>query len=329
MSEKRYTTRVGLFVCIGIVLIGALMLNFSRGVGTFKPKYTLTMRVRNVAGLKERSPVLLSGVQIGNVKAVDLDRKNKGVLVKLTILKEYLLHSDARFVIEQQGVLGDQFVVIYPGSSDTPPLKDGDEVQGSEPFNLQEVARSTTDLLKRFEQLGATVGDAIDRVNRQILDPLTLSNLSQTVGNFRNVSDRTMGLIDNVSTIVTNNAPAFSLALSNLHAFSRSLEKVAMEVDEAIITNRVELNESMKNLRDVTESLKQMTAELQSGKGLAGGLLKDEELRAQLSMTVSNLSVLSSNLNSRGLWSVLWKPKQPKKSSSESRQDLDHGKAFE
>lgn len=325
MSEKRYTTRVGLFVFIGVVLIGVLMLNFSRGVGVFKPKYTLTMRVRNVAGLKERSPVLLSGVQIGNVNKVRLDQKNKGATVTLTILEEFPLHSDARFVIEQQGVLGDQFVVIYPGTAEAPLLKDGDEVQGNDPFNLQEVARSTTDLLKRFEQLGATVGEAIERVNKQILDPMTLSNLSQTIANFRNVSDRTMGLVDNVGSVVTNNAPAFTLALSNLHNFSRTLEKVAMEVDEAIITNRVELNESMKNLRDSTDSLKQMTAEMQSGKGLVGGLLKDEELRTQLSMTVSNLSVLSSNLNSRGLWSVLWKPKQPKNTPPPKQP----GKAFE
>lgn len=331
MSEERYTTRVGLFVFVGVVLIGALMLNFSRGVGTFKAKYSIVMRVRNVAGLKERSPVLLSGVQIGNVVSVDLDRKDKGALVRLRILKDYPLRDDARFVIEQQGVLGDQFVVIYPGTAEGSFLKDGDEVQGMDAFNLQEVARSTTDLLKRFDQLGATVGEAIDRVNKQILNPETLSNLSQTIGNFKNVSDRTMGLVENVSTVVTNNAPAFTLALSNLHAFSRNLEKVAMEVDEAIITNRVELNESMKNLRDVTESLKKMTAEMQSGKGLVGGLLKDEELRAQLATTISNLSVLSSNVNSRGVWSVLWKPKPPKKSSRESRdsQDLQQGKSFE
>jgi phospholipid/cholesterol/gamma-HCH transport system substrate-binding protein len=204
-------------------------------------------------------------------------------------------------------------VNIIPGSPDTGFLKEGDEVHGEEPFNLQEVARSTSDLLKRFDQLGATVGDAINRVNKQILDPQTLSNLSMTVANFEKVSGRTMSLIDNVAIVVTNNTPAFTLALSNFYVFSRDLEKVAMKVDEAIVTNRVELNESMKNLRDATASLKDMTAEMQSGKGLIGGLLKDEELRGQLSLTISNLSVLSSNLNRYGL---LYKPKQPKTSSA-------------
>jgi phospholipid/cholesterol/gamma-HCH transport system substrate-binding protein len=309
MSEKSHAGRVGLFAFIGIVLIVALMVNFSRGVGMFQPKYELIMRSRSVAGLKPRSAVFLSGVQIGNVKDVELDDKSKGVVVRLTILEKYRLHNDSRFVIEQQGVLGDQFVNISPGSPEAPLLKNGDEVSGDEPFNLQEVAHSAAVLLKRFDQLGATVGDAIARVNNQILDARTLSNLSQTIGNFSTLSTRTVGMIDNASGIISNGGPVLALSLSNLVVFSRKLDEVAMKVDEAIVTNRVELNESMKNLRDATASLKQMTAEMQSGKGLVGGLLKDEELRTQISVTVNNLAVVSSNLAHYGL---LYKPKQPK-----------------
>src|SRR6185436_14416567 len=101
MKDKSHAVKVGLFMLLGIVLIVALMVNFSRGVGLFKPKYELIMRTRSVAGLKERSAVFLSGVQIGNVKKVALDAKNKAVVVRLSILEEFPLHNDSRFVIEQ------------------------------------------------------------------------------------------------------------------------------------------------------------------------------------------------------------------------------------
>jgi phospholipid/cholesterol/gamma-HCH transport system substrate-binding protein len=309
MNEKRYAAKVGLFVFLGIVLIAVLMVNFSRGVGMFKPKYQLTMKVRSVAGLKPRSAVLLSGVQIGNVKGVQLDRKNNLALVHLSILEEFPLQKDSRFVIQQQGVLGDQFVIIYPGTPGSELVQDGDVVEGGEPFDLQEVAKSTSDLLKRFDQLGATVAAAIDRVNKQVLDAQTLSNLSQTIANFEGVSEKTSALIDNAAVVVSNSGPALTLAFTNLLTFSSQLNKLAMDLDETLNTNRAELNESMKNLRDATVSMKQMTAEAQNGKGLVGGLLKDEALRMQLTSTVSNLSVLSSNLNRYGL---LYKPKQPK-----------------
>ena len=309
MSEKKFAGRVGLFVFAGIILIAGLMLNFSRGVGTFKPKYELKMRARNASGLVPRAAVSLSGVQVGNVKSVELDQASKSVIVRLTILKEFQLHKDSKFVIEQRGVLGDQFVEITPGSPDAPWLQDGDEVNGVEPFNILATAESADKLLKQFDRLGSTVNEAITRLNNQVLDAQTLSNLSMTIQNFQAVPAHAVGLIDNASGVISNAGPVLTMSLTNLLAFSSKLEKVAMEVEETILTNRMELNESMKNLRDTTASLKQMTAELQSGKGLAGGLLKDEQMRAQFALTISNLSVVSSNLANFGL---LYKPKPPK-----------------
>lgn len=308
MSDKRSAGKVGLFIFIGIVLVAVLMLNFSRGMGFLQSTYDLKMRVRSVAGLKEGAPVLLSGVKIGRVSEVQLDPTSREVLVLLEISEKFRLTTDAVFEIQQVGVLGDQYVIIKPGTAGAPMIEPGAEVAGSEPFNLNEVAQSASSLLKRFETLGATVEKAIGRVNDQVLDAHTLSNLSATVQNFQNVSASAVGLLDNASGLISNAAPVLTLSLTNLHDFSRKLDEVAMKVDDAIVTNRVELNEAMKNLRDATASLKQMTAELQSGKGLAGGLLKDEHLRGQVSLTVSNLVLLSSNLNRYGL---LYKPKRP------------------
>src|SRR6186713_158575 len=97
MSEKSHAGKVGLFVFIGIALIVGLMVNFSRGVGLFQPKYELIMRTRSVAGLKPGAAVFLSGVKIGNVKNVALETKRTGVVVRLSILERYPLHNDSKF----------------------------------------------------------------------------------------------------------------------------------------------------------------------------------------------------------------------------------------
>lgn len=313
MSQSRFAGKVGLFVFIGVVLVAALMMNFSRGVGLFQPKYELNMRMRTVAGLKTRSAVFLSGVQIGNVEGVDLDQKNKSVIVRLKILKKYPLHNDAKFNVEQIGVLGDQFVTIMPGSADAPFLKDGDEVAGVEPFNLAEVARSANDLIKRFDQLGTVVQDAVKRVNDQVLDVTTLSNLSLTVGNFRQVSEETRSVVAGVGVLVTNNTPAFAHALSNLVTFTDKMGNLADNLDQTVAINRNGLNVSMTNLQQSTESLRKMTADIEAGRGVVGGLLRDDQLRRQLGETMANLSVLSSNLNRFGL---LYKPKQSKSTNA-------------
>lgn len=313
MSDKKYTARVGWFVFLGLVLIAALMLNFSRGVGFFKPRYELNMSTRTVAGLKEGADVYLSGVKIGSVKAIRLETQKQGVQVQLTLLEEFPLHTDSKFMIEQQGVLGDQFVNVMPGSPGSALFKDGDAVEGTEPFNLNEVAQSANGLIKQFEKLGATVESAIERLNTQVFDARTLSNFSQTIQSLQEVPVHAVQLLGHASGLVSNAAPVLTLSLTNLHEFSRKLNKVAMEVEDTIVSNRVELNDSMKNLRDATASMKNMMADLEAGKGLAGSLLKDEPTRAQFSSTISNLSVLSSNLARFGL---LHKPKQPSTGSS-------------
>jgi phospholipid/cholesterol/gamma-HCH transport system substrate-binding protein len=309
MSEIRHTGRVGLFVIAGLVLIGALMLSFTRGTGLFKPTYELTMQTRSAGGLKVRSAVLMSGVQIGSVKSIDLDSKTRNVIIRLRILQSFPIHSNARFSIEQFGMLGDQFVTVDPGTVEAPALKDGDTVAGVEPFNLQEVARSASDLLKRFDQLSATIGGAIERVNAQVLDTNTLGSLARTIGKFERVSEQTLTVVETVGVVVTNNAPTLMQSLSNLFVFTERMQKLAGELDETVAANRNGLAASLKNVEDASGSLKKLAADAEAGHGVIGGLFRDEQMRNQLSQTVSNASILASNLARYG---ILYKPKLAK-----------------
>lgn len=316
MSESRLQGKVGLFVVIGIVLIAALLLNFSKGASFFTPTYQILLKAPSVGGLKARSAVFVSGVQVGNVMTMELDKDGRTVLLQLKIQKRYPLHRDATFVIEQIGVLGDQFVAIYPGDNSGPLLKDGDEVVARPAFNLQEVARSASELIKRYDKVGESAGEAITRLNSQVLDAKTLSNFSIAIGNFRLMSERAVGVMDNVGGIVASNTVPLATSLSNLVRFSARLQTVAADLDDTILTNRAGINAAVQNLQGATASLKKISDDLQAGQGLAGGLLKDAQMKSDVSITFSNLAVVSSNLAKYG---VLYKPKPPSKPATESR----------
>src|SRR5437867_683751 len=109
MNEPRYAARVGAFVVVAIIVMAALLLVFSKGVSLFTPTYTLRLRAENVGGLKSRAPVTVSGVTVGRVVDTELAPDGKGVSILLQIEKRYGIHRDARFVVEQVGLLGDQF----------------------------------------------------------------------------------------------------------------------------------------------------------------------------------------------------------------------------
>src|SRR6266404_5127981 len=114
MSKSRLEWKVGLFVFIGLVLLAALLLQFSKGTTFLRPTKTILLRAKNVVGLKMRASVLMAGVQIGTVSDIKLAPSGTNVTIYLRVFNQYAIHKDARFVIEASGFLGDQYVAIIP-----------------------------------------------------------------------------------------------------------------------------------------------------------------------------------------------------------------------
>ena len=148
MEHPRLQKKVGLFATVCLILIGGLMLAFSKRTSLFTPTYDITMRLKNVGGLRQSSSVFLAGIPVGFLESVELAPDGRSVLLHLRIRKQYKIHKDAQFMVEQIGVLGDEFVSIYPQENVAPLLQDRDRVDGKQSFSLQEVARSAEELVR-------------------------------------------------------------------------------------------------------------------------------------------------------------------------------------
>jgi len=312
MRKTRLELKVGLFVALGLILLAVLMIQFSKGKSLFSSTYDITMNAQNVGGLKSGASVLLAGVTVGNVRHIDLGEAGTNVLIRLEIMERYVIYGDAQFVIEQSGFLGDQYVAIVPTANAASPLQDGDEVNGEAPFNLQEVARDASGFLQRIDHTARDLNEALAVVRKVMLNEQTLSNLADTAVSLRESSAEAKVTIRNVNGIVEANREVIGIAISNLVVFSEGLNEFAGSANALIDTNTPAINDSIQDIRDSAASLKKLLQKTEAGNNLAASLLSDDELSAQVSLIASNLSVTSSNLNSRGLWGIMWKPKQPK-----------------
>jgi hypothetical protein len=165
---------------------------------------------------------------------------------------------------------------------------------------------------------------AILRADRTVFSEPTLTNLAVGLQNFRVISDRVLVMADRVNALVETNSSSLSLSLSNMAQFSEGLNRLATELREMLVTNRVEINSAVKNLDESSRLVKGLASEMDRGSGLAGALIKDSQLKTNVSVVVSNLAVLTSNLNRYGL---LYKPKPPKKEPS-ARELPYHGRNF-
>jgi phospholipid/cholesterol/gamma-HCH transport system substrate-binding protein len=307
MSRKQLEWKVGLFMVACLVLLGVLILNFSKGLTYFTSTYTLRLKTSNVGGIKREAVVLVAGVPVGNVVGAELSPDGRTVTVLLKILSRYQIHRDAVFAIDSMGFLGDQYVAIIPGKNEGPVLKDDDEVICREPFNLQEVARSALDFIQRIDETAKKLDSAVARVNQHVLNEHTLTNFAVAVSNFRLLSARTLATLDSIDGVIQSNTFPVSATASNLAVFSLQLNDLTADLQQVLKTNQSDFAAAVKNIESSSEMMNSLLSELQAGKGLAGNLLKNEALSAGVSQLVSNLTVLSSNLNRHGL---LWKPRR-------------------
>jgi ABC-type transporter Mla subunit MlaD len=306
MEQKRLETKVGLFVFVGLALLAVLLIQFSKGTSLFHGTYDLQLHASNVGGLQERAKVLLSGVQVGSVSDIKLSDDTKSVTILLKIYKNFKIYGDARFVIEQSGFLGDQYVAIVPTDNQGSYLTNNAPVNCEPPFNLQEVARSAAGFVNRIDDTAQKLDASITDLRRVVLNVETLTNFSITMNNMRTVSEQAMGTMNGINAIVATNGSQVSLAVSNLLFFSQELTRLAGSADTVLATNAPEITASVNNIKSSTDALKKIMDDLQSGRCLAGTVLQNQQLATNVQAIADNLSIASGNLNRLGLWGFLW-----------------------
>ena len=115
-ERKGLELSVGLFLILGLCCLGYL--SFTLGnLGLGKKTYEIKAVFPTVAGLKNKSEVMLAGVSIGKVK--DIELKDDRAEVVMSIQKKVKLEDDSIASIKTMGIIGDKYVSISPGASET------------------------------------------------------------------------------------------------------------------------------------------------------------------------------------------------------------------
>jgi len=121
---------VGLFVLAGLAALAYL--TFQVGGLSYKVPggFELYATFDDIGGLKQRAPISVSGVKVGQVASVGLDDQLRA-RVQLDLDPKLKLPVDSTARILTSGVLGDQFVALEPGAEEDI-LKSGDEIEFTE-----------------------------------------------------------------------------------------------------------------------------------------------------------------------------------------------------
>ncbi len=303
---------VGLVVLISLVIFAGTILIIGQETRLFVSKNVYRTNFTDASGLRNGSPVTMSGVRVGTIHRIVLptDPASEGIEVFMTVDRDFAARvrtgTEAR-VVFLQIVANEKAVDLTPGDPDGDPLPDGAFIPPAEVDEFIETGRTIADTLEEVtldlkEILGAIrrgeglLGKAIVDPNfgEQGLEKLdsALAALSSVLGKI----DEGEGLIGRVIA-----DEEFARALSaDLREATAGLARVVGRLDrgEGLLGQLTVEDESERLLDDAraaSASLREVAEGMERGEGLAGILLRDEQFARRIA---GNLDTLTERLAS-------------------------------
>lgn len=274
--ERSVELRVGLTVLVALValVVGTAWL---AGSGMHRRGYTVTVLFPEVDGLGKDDPVMVSGVERGHVRVVEL--RAREVAVEVWLPAEVKIPDDSRWSLESMGMMGERLVGVRPGRSASP-VPAGAELRGEYRPSASEVAASAGGLIESVESLVAR------------LDSLLVGSGEGALG-------QAGGAARDARELVAENRP-------DLRATVQDLREASAEAKQLLNDNRQPITRSVEGLARVTERMERVVERLDRssrplaeaadrigrGEGSLGKFVEDDSLYFELRRTVRGLDSL-------------------------------------
>jgi phospholipid/cholesterol/gamma-HCH transport system substrate-binding protein len=315
MEERDAKTEllVGLFLFVGMLMLGILILQFGTIRDHFKSTYKIILPLADATGIKEGSPVDLGGSPIGKVteKPV-LNQTFNGVIVTLEIHDDKRIPDDAKFGVGTSGLLGDSFIEIKttgkPPSGYLAPGTVVGEKSLIGPSGISGLSDTAQDLSKKvgkaLEDIQAAISDmrtGLKHVNEGILSEKAMKELSDTVTHLHSamarLDEKTLGegtttdlkaaiaSIKDASKSFDDQIKRLGPMFDKLDPAIAKVDKVVTDADKAVVSADTAFKSADKAIGTVGDAIK----DFRSGQGLLPALLSDPILKNNFELLVYNL----------------------------------------
>jgi phospholipid/cholesterol/gamma-HCH transport system substrate-binding protein len=180
MNDSRLEMKVGAFVLLGLLLIGALIVGFGKFDRYFQKTYEITVIFPNANGVIKNSNVLFRGAKIGWV----LDRPQiaeggRAVSLVIRIFGTVDIPKDSKFKVGDYGLLGDRYIDIVPTQNPSAEfIEPNATVQGEQNFSLSDIASMAKPIVERIDDISKAV-------QTRIITPEFTADLTATIKSTR------------------------------------------------------------------------------------------------------------------------------------------------
>jgi len=307
--------RVGIFIIFALAIIIGFVFSVGGDSKLFGDKVNYNILFKSTGGLFEGDPVLLNGVEVGNVVYLGFpeETKNTNILVKISINKQVAprIRQDTRARIAAASLVYGKVVELSMGTPSQPVIEPGDYI----------LTQTSTDYSTIVDSTNLMVGDirtTISKINRGqgalgklVNEPMgikeTMANLMETSRYLAIILEKIenehtpVGSMLSDSVDFKNTIEEFKASVSDFRKMTRNLSD-KNTVAGKIINDQEYGTSIMKDLQSAAHSIASITAKIDSGKGTLGGLVNDPQVYLGLRdviLGVEKSSLLKWIINNR------------------------------
>jgi phospholipid/cholesterol/gamma-HCH transport system substrate-binding protein len=295
-QENKRSVLVGLFVLIGIVILVAGIMT----LGGQQKKFVKAIHVKavfdDIGGLQPGNNIWFSGVKIGTVRKINFFGDSQ-VEVEMSVEEKVaeFIRKNSKATISSDGLIGNKIIVIYGGTTDYPPVAEGDRLEAIMPLDtykmmetLQENNKNLVDITNDLKVLTSKIAAGEGIVGAVMTDSTLAVNFRTILSNLERASVNSNKMI------------------ADLNGFSAKLNQKGTLINDLVTDTSIvpDLKATMESLRVTSANTQALSKEfagitdkLNSKDNSLGMLLNDPEFAKSLKKTMENADSASYNLN--------------------------------
>lgn len=301
---------VGVFLFLGLAMLGTIILLFGNIGDLFKKGYEIKVNFVEAPGIIKGSTVRLRGAKIGKVAEKPILIGGSKIQVVLEIDENHRIEEGSRFQISQASLLGDKEILITaPVSGSQDFIEPGSEVMGAGPGGLdllqseaegiagdtrEVIEEARTALLKieasvdEIKGVAVKISETMDKVNEQMLSGENLENFRGTLANLNEASASFSKLGEKLEPMVGD----VRLTINEVRETNRTVKGAVESINSAVESVEPALNDVPRVMNSIEQTANTATAALEKvdgQNGALGALVSDNELKTDMKDFVRNL----------------------------------------
>jgi phospholipid/cholesterol/gamma-HCH transport system substrate-binding protein len=208
MTRKSDLT-AGVFVIFGIALFGIGLFLIGDRRSLFRDNLEIETEFFEISGVESGATVRVGGMEAGQVGAVQAPSR-PGDPFRLTLRVradlEPLIRDDSLASIETEGLLGDRYVQIQPGTAQGEPLAEGATLQSREPFDVGTLLRKLDETADQLHRTVTTAKEQLVQLTESATAALETSDrvLTRSGDELRRTAETSRRLIESIEEVVAS-----------------------------------------------------------------------------------------------------------------------------